>query len=87
MDIKDMTEDQALEMFYNMKQKFGWQGILTTKTDLIMEFEHYHERQPTDEEMEMMTTAWSWRKMEEWLSSDVQEAIIEIISEFEQGDQ
>lgn len=86
MNLETMTEDQALELFYDMRRKFGWTGTVVVPQDLRDAFYSIEERQPTDEEMTAMTGSWAYRKMDDWLGHDVHEAITEMVFDAAKGD-
>lgn len=79
MNLADMTEDQAIELFYDMRRRFHWTGVLVVPNDLRETFMRYEEREPTDAEMEHMRTCWSYRKMDEWLDEYVYAALWDMV--------
>lgn len=87
MNLADMTEDQAIELFYNMRRRFDWTGAVVVPQDLRDAFFSYEGRQPTDEEMTAMKGSWAYRKMDDWLAQDIHEAITEMVFDAAKGNE
>jgi hypothetical protein len=82
MDIKTLTENQALDLFTEMKSLFGWKGSIFTQadlTDIVSQWNDENETQLTNTDI---TNSQHWqRHFEDELNNDgiasLQEALWE----------
>lgn len=64
MDIENITESQALDLFLRLSDRFGWAGTVFTRADADQSWSEYHEQpgELSDDQWEQVCNTWEWRK-------------------------
>lgn len=66
--VNALTEDEALDVFHQLRSRFGWAGTVFITEDITSELDEYelNERDLTPDERERLIEAvkwsWEWRK-------------------------
>lgn len=60
MNIENITESEALRLYYALSRKFGWSGTLFTRGDVDSYWEEYTGEDMTDEDWEEVSDSWYW---------------------------
>jgi len=98
MDIENMTEQQALDVFYAMRRRFGWQGIVVTRGDAeemwatVSGLDGAEDLTLGDREWSVLVDQYEWRKMDDYLATEAYDGLrdavcrsIEFLAESENG--
>lgn len=72
----NVTEAEALEIFWDFRRRFGWSGVLWTREDAESVWDTYFDDEFTDEVWELVRKSPEWRG----LSSD-EEGDVRLIGE------
>lgn len=77
-----MTEDEAFGLVYNLSRKFGWSiaGIVT-KTDIEYYWRARNNENPTAEQVESVMSQYTYRKLNQCLSEDIDNLMYDAITE------
>lgn len=70
MDIQTMTEEQALDLFYEMKKRFQWRGVIVARGDVDEMWETRYDETMSGDAWEAVRNTSSWRKMDNILSGE-----------------
>ena len=67
MNIENITEDEALDLFQKLRSKFYWTGTVFTKEDIIYRWlDKYPVKEGneplTDDQIEQIMVSYEWRK-------------------------
>lgn len=59
-----ITEDEAIRLYFEFAQQFGWKGSFFTREDAEDSWKEYHgQTEPfTDEIWDTVCLTWYWRK-------------------------
>lgn len=69
--INTLTEDEAFQVFHDLREKFGWAGTFFTRGDAEVEWQNLQHDDSTgetsnapmpDEVWEAVQNTWGWRK-------------------------
>lgn len=60
----DITESEAIRLYFDLARQFGWQGVFFTREDAESTWVDYHdgEREFTDEVWEAVQRSYYWKK-------------------------
>lgn len=81
MDIGNMTESEALDLFYAMRKRFGWQGIVVTRGDAeetwatVLGFDGAEDLTLGDREWSVLVEQYEWRKMDDYLATEAYDGL------------
>lgn len=80
--VDSMTEEQAFSLVYELSRKFGWAiaGIVT-KTDIGYYWRARNSEYPTSEQVETVTEQYTYRKLNECLSQDIDNLMYDAVTE------
>ena len=84
MDMKNivdqLTEDDALRMFYHLAGRFGWAGTIFAREDVSIAW-HDDDNALTDDEWQFVRSSRAWRKMTDHACSDGLDELREIVEQ------
>lgn len=85
MDIENMTEQQALDVFYAMRMRFGWQGSIYSRQDVADIWETFYAddvtvgddfvARITDEQWQAVLATSEWRGVSGYMDSEGAQAV------------
>lgn len=63
-DTDNITEDEAIKLYFDLAGQFGWKGTFFTREDAENSWQEYHEQSEpfTDETWNAICLSWYWRK-------------------------
>jgi hypothetical protein len=70
MDVQNMTEEQAVELFYEMKKRFQWRGVIVARGDVGEMWETRYDETMSGDAWEAVRDTYAWRKMDHILSGE-----------------
>lgn len=77
---QNISEDEALDLYYLMARRFGWTGLLYVRGD-VQDMWDDSEDTMTDEQWEAVRTSKGWSRMGEWLSEDAFDCVRDAIED------
>lgn len=87
MDMKSivdqMTEDDALRMFYHLAGRFGWAGTVFSREDVSIEW-HGDDSALTDDEWQFVRGSRVWCKFTDHQCADGCDELRDIVSQCKQ---
>lgn len=88
INTDNITEDEAIALYFNLANQFGWKGTFFTREDAENSWKEYHgQTEPfTDEAWNAVCDSWYWRKGLDEIMTErgwdlVHEAVAEALSE------
>lgn len=80
----NMTEGEAIALYFDLANQFGWKGTFFTREDAESSWTEYHgQTEPfTDDAWNAVLLSWYWRKgLEETLTERGWDLVHEAVSE------
>jgi hypothetical protein len=81
---EQVTEEQALDLYYQFSRRFGWAGLLYIREDATDIWHNENDDDDdlalTDAEWEAVKTSKSWSRLGEYLSEDAYDLVREAVS-------
>lgn len=77
---EQVTEEQALDLYYKFTKRFGWAGTLYVREDASNAW-HDDDLALTDEQWEAVKASKSWSRFEEYLSEESYDLVRDAISD------
>jgi hypothetical protein len=84
MDIQNMTEEQAVDLFYEMKKRFQWRGAIATREWAGEMWETRYDETMSGDAWEAVRNTYSWRKMDDILAGEAFDCLADAVADARQ---
>jgi hypothetical protein len=79
MNIDNITHNEAMKLIYTLVDKFGWKVSIVTDEEINYAWGCVTGEDIPDKEMAQIKDTYYWRKMEEYIWSEVLDGLHEAV--------